>query len=111
MAVGLGHFVGLSAALLSLGLYGLLVRRHGLGLLMSAELMLGAAVLALVAFARFSYQPERPLAGQAVAAFVITVGMAQAVVGTAMVLFLMRQPRVSVRREDVTTDPARDRIG
>ncbi len=110
MQVGLAHFLVLSAALLSLGLYGLLVRRHVLALLMSAELMLGAAALALVAFARFAYEPARPLAGQAVAVFVIAAAVAHAVVGTAMVLCLVHQ-RGSVNWDGVTHAPAAARDG
>jgi NADH:ubiquinone oxidoreductase subunit K len=110
MGVGLTHFLVLSTALLVLGLYGVLVRRHALAILMSAELMLGASVLALAAFARFNYQPARPLAGQAVAIFVIGVALVQALVGTALALALPRQ-RDSVRQEGVPpTSAARDRI-
>jgi len=46
----LGHYLILSAILFSIGLFGALSRRNGVVILMSIELMLNAANLALVSF-------------------------------------------------------------
>jgi len=47
-----GYIVGLSAVLFALGVLGVLVRRNAIVMFMSVELMLNAANLALIAFAR-----------------------------------------------------------
>jgi len=89
--VGLPHFLLLSAGLFSIGVYGILARRHAVALLLSAELLLSGANIALVAFARFAYQAAQPLAGQALAAFVIAVAAGELAVGIAILLLLYRQ--------------------
>jgi NADH:ubiquinone oxidoreductase subunit K len=81
----------LSTGLFSIGIYGLLTRRHAVALLMSTQLMLAAVIIALVAFARFTYQPAQPLAGQALAVFIIGVAVAEVIVGTALARRVPRQ--------------------
>ncbi len=93
MQVGLSELLLLSAGLFSIGIYGLLARRHAVALLMSTQLMLAAVIIALVAFARFTYQPAQPLAGQALAVFIIGVALAEVIVGAALVRLLQRQRR------------------
>ena len=51
--VGLEHYLIVSAALLSLGVLGLLTRRNAVNVLMSIELILNSANINLVAFSRF----------------------------------------------------------
>lgn len=80
------HYIILSAILFCLGVAGVLVRRNALVLLMSVELMLNAANLAFLAFAR-SMGDE---AGHALAIFVMTIAAAEAAVGLALVLALFR---------------------
>ena len=46
------YLIGLSAVLFTLGVIGVLARRNALIIFMSVELMLNAANLALIAFAR-----------------------------------------------------------
>ncbi len=46
------YYLVLSAAVFCIGLFGILTRRNALYFLMSAELMLNAAVINLVAFSR-----------------------------------------------------------
>ena len=50
--VGYGHFLVLAAVLFLIGVGGVLVRRNALIILMSVELMLNAANMTLLAFAR-----------------------------------------------------------
>jgi NAD(P)H-quinone oxidoreductase subunit 4L len=78
----------LSAGLFSLGIYGALTRRNAVAILMAIELMLNAANLNLIAFARF-VDPAR-LAGHSFAVFVITVAAAEAAVGLAIVICIYR---------------------
>ena len=84
--ITLHHYIILSSILFCLGVAGVLVRRNTLVLLMSVELMLNAANLAFMAFAR-SMGDE---AGHVLAIFVMTVAAAEAAVGLALVLALFR---------------------
>src|SRR5689334_23316503 len=80
------YFVLLSGVLFTLGVIGVLVRRNAIVLFMSVELMLNAANLALVAFAR-----ERGSAdGQVLVFFVITVAAAEVAVGLALLVAIFR---------------------
>lgn len=72
----------LSAALFSIGMIGVLIRRHVLILYMSIELMLNAANLAFVAFARY----HNALDGQLFVFFSMTVAAAEVAVGLGIVV-------------------------
>ena len=94
--IGLGHYLLLAFLLFTVGAVGFLMRRNALIVLMSIELMLNAANLALVAFNR--YHPVDH-AGQVVALFVIAIAAAEAAVGLAIIVSLYRLRR-SVRTDD-----------
>ncbi len=79
-------FVLLSAVLFALGAAGVLVRRNPLVILISIELMLNAANLALVAFSRQLQNME----GQLFALMSMTVAAAEAVVGLAILVDIFR---------------------
>lgn len=96
--VPLEHVLLLAAALFGIGLYGVLVRRNMIGILMGIELMLNAANINLVAFSR--YLPHGGVAGQIFVVFTITVAAAEAAVALAIVLAIYRQ-RGSVKMDDV----------
>ena len=83
------HYLILSVVLFVLGVAGVLVRRNALILLMSIELMLNAANLALLALAR-SMGDET---GHGLALFVMVVAAAEAAVGLALVLAIFRHRR------------------
>ncbi len=85
----LNQFLLLSAALFSIGVYGVLARRNGVLVLMSIELILNAVNINLVAFAAFG----NALAGEVFALFVIAVAAAEVGVGLAMVLLIYRNNR------------------
>jgi len=76
----------LSGALFCIGVIGVLVRRNALIIFMSIELMLNAANLAFVAFARHL----NSLDGQVFVFFVITVAAAEVAVGLAIIVNLFR---------------------
>ena len=80
------YYVGLSAILFTIGALGVLIRRNPLVIFMSIELMLNAANLAFVAFARF-YQN---LNGQIFVFFVMTVSAAEVAVGLALIVTIFR---------------------
>ncbi|HEV8656509.1 MAG TPA: NADH-quinone oxidoreductase subunit NuoK [Candidatus Limnocylindria bacterium] len=95
MAVPLGAFVAVSAALFFIGAAGVLVRRNAVVILMSVELMLNATNLALVAFSRrFGSIDER---GSVFVVFIFVVAAAEVAVGLAIVLSAYRnRPTVDV---------------
>ncbi|MGH1342285.1 MAG: NADH-quinone oxidoreductase subunit NuoK [Nannocystales bacterium] len=76
----------LAFALFLIGMIGVLVRRNVLIMLMSVELMLNGANVALIAFSRLWGN----LDGQVFAMFVIGVAAAEAAVGLAIVVSLFR---------------------
>ncbi len=87
MNVGLEHFLTVGAVLFGLGVFAVMTRRNAVGLLMGVELILNAANVNFVAFARFV---EHGLDGQVVAAFVIVLAAAEAAVALAIVLAMFR---------------------
>lgn len=79
-------YVLLAHALFCLGVYGILTRRHAIGILLSIELILNAAVLNFALFSRlFSHAPA-----QVFALFIIALAACEAVVGLAIILNLSR---------------------
>ena len=82
----LNQFLVLAAVLFCIGVYGVLVRRNGVLVLMSVELMLNVVNINLVAFSADLHQA----AGQAFALFVITIAAAEVGVGLAIVLLIYR---------------------
>ena len=83
------HFVALSVILFVIGGVGVLVRRNALVVFMCVELMLNAANLAFVAFARM----HGGLDGQVIAFFVMVVAAAEVVVGLAILTSIYRTRR------------------
>ncbi len=88
MSIPLNWFLVLAAALFSIGLYGVLSRRHAIGILMGIELMLNAVNINLVAFWR--YIDPAKITGQIFALFVFTVAAAEVAVGLALVIAIYR---------------------
>src|SRR5262249_1006769 len=87
----------LSALLFGIGTTGVLIRRNILVILMSIEIMLNAANLALIAFARFTGMSD----GHVLAFFVMALAAAESGIGLAIVIALFRN------RETVDADHVR----
>ena len=85
--VGLNHFLVVSLVLFLLGLYCVLTRRNAIGILMGVELILNAANVNYVAFARYG---SAPTDGHVFAIFVIMLAAAEAAIGLAIVLGIYR---------------------
>lgn len=96
MPVPLPYYLILSAILFSLGVVGVLVRRNAIVILMSIELMLNAANLALVAFSVHLQE----LSGQVFVFLVMTVAAAEAAVGLAIIVMIFRN-KESVNVDDL----------
>ena len=80
------HYTILSAALFSIGMIGVLVRRNIIIIFMAIELMLNAVNINLVAYSK---QLEN-LVGQVFVVFVIAVAAAEAAVGLGIILAFFR---------------------
>ena len=87
-----------SHALFALGVYGILTRRHAIGLLLAVELILNAAALNFVLFGRVFAQVQ----AQAFALFIIALAACEAVVGLAIIFSLSRTAH-TVLADDVRT--------
>ena len=85
----------LSHALFSIGLFGIMTRRHAIGLLLSVELILNAAALNFVLFSRAFGHVQ----GQAFALFIIALAACEAVVGLAIIINLSRTARTVLADE------------
>jgi NADH-quinone oxidoreductase subunit K len=91
-----------AALLFGLGVYGVLVRRNAVLLLMAVEMMLGGVNLVLVT-ADATTPAVLPATGQVFALFIIVIAAAEIGVGLAIVLQLYRL-RASVAVDEVPLD-------
>lgn len=91
-------FLLVGAALFSIGLAIVLVKRHAIVVLMGVELMLNAVNINLVTFSQ--YDPNR-LQGQMLTLFVLVVAAAEATVALAIVLQVYRHFR-TVQLDELT---------
>lgn len=94
----LDHYLLVSGLLFALGLAGVMIRRNVLVILMSLEMMLNSANLALVAFSRF----KPAVQGQVFVFFLIAIAAAEVAVGLAILVALVRQ-RGSISVDDMAT--------
>ena len=88
--LSLYHFIGLSMVLFVTGAMGVLLRRNVLIVLMSLELMLNAANLALVAFSRFHAQHD----AQVAVFLIMAVAAAEVAIGLAIIVKIFRDRQV-----------------
>ena len=79
-------FVIVSVALLAIGIYGLSVKRNFIRMLFAVEIVINAANLNLVAFAR--YLPHS--GGQTLSLFSIAIAAAEVAVGLALIIVAYR---------------------
>lgn len=83
ITVGLYHYLFISTILFALGLFAVITRKNAIMVLMGIELILNAANINFVAFARygnFGFQ------GQLMALFVVILAAAEAAIALAIVL-------------------------
>nr|WP_320133141.1 NADH-quinone oxidoreductase subunit NuoK [uncultured Holophaga sp.] len=85
--VPMNHVLVISFLLFCIGAAGVLIRRNVLIVLMCVELMLNAANLNLIAFARHS----GTVAGQAFALMIMGLAAAEVAIGLALVVALYRK--------------------
>jgi NADH-quinone oxidoreductase subunit K len=95
-ATPIAYYVALSVVLFSIGAIGVLLRRNAIVIFMCIELMLNAANLAFVAFAR----QQMSVDGQVIVFFVMTVAAAEAAVGLAIIIAVFRH-RQTINADDL----------
>ena len=94
--ITLGHYLGASAVLFTVGFAGVMLRRNIIIIFMSLELMLNAASLSLVAFSRARVAGGLPnYNAQVFVFFIITVAAAEVAVGLAIIVALFRARRTT----------------
>ncbi|MBN1450134.1 MAG: NADH-quinone oxidoreductase subunit NuoK [Anaerolineales bacterium] len=93
----LSWYLILSAALFSIGLFGVLARRNAIAILLGVELMLNAVNINLVAFWRYLNPVQ--MTGQVFAIIVFAVAAAEVAVGLALVISVYRNRKTVVADE------------
>ena len=84
--VSVYYYLGLAIILFTIGTLGVLIRRNAIVVFMSVELMLNAANLAFVAFARY----WQAISGQIFVFFIMTVAAAEVAIGLALIVTIFR---------------------
>ena len=95
--VPLSWYLILSAALFSVGLFGVLSRRNAVAILLGIELMLNSVNINLAAFWR--YGNVMHMAGQVFAIIVFAVAAAEVSVGLALVISVYRRRNTVIADE------------
>lgn len=96
MSIPLNYALALAAVLFITGLAGVILRRNILIIFMSIELMLNATNLNLLAFGRYFGNVN----GQIFVFFVLVVAAAEAAVGLAILVSLVRNYKDSLNGDD-----------
>ncbi len=94
MTITPGYYLTVAAMLFTIGAVGLLIRRNPLVMFMCIELMLNAANLTFVAFAK----ALNDVGGQVIVFFTLVVAAAEVAVGLAIIVAIFR------RRPGATAD-------
>jgi NADH-quinone oxidoreductase subunit K len=92
------YYIILSVILFTLGAMGVLIRRNAIVIFMSIELMLNAANLAFVAFAR----QFQSLDGQIFVFFIMAVAAAEVAVGLALIVTIFHTKQ-SINVDDINS--------
>ena len=87
--IGLIHYLILATVLFFIGLFGVIVSRNIIKILICIELMLNAVSINFVAFA--AYSDAIKVSGMIFALFITAVSAAQVAIGIAILLFIYRQ--------------------
>jgi len=97
------YYVALSAILFALGGIGVLTRRSAIMLFLSIELMLNAANLAMIAYARqwSAVGAQHALDGQAAVFIVLAIAAAEVAVGLGILVAIFRN-RVSTDVDELS---------
>lgn len=86
LTIPLEYYLSVSAVLFVIGMVGVLTRRNAIIIFMCIEMMLNAVNLTLVSFSAYLGD----ITGQIFVFFVMTVAAAEAAIGLAIILALLR---------------------
>jgi NADH-quinone oxidoreductase subunit K len=92
------YYLALAIVLFVIGALGVLVKRNAIVVFMSIELMLNAANLVFVAFARY----WQSLNGQIFVFFIMTVSAAEVAIGLALIVTIFRT-KASIDVDQIST--------
>jgi NADH-quinone oxidoreductase subunit K len=92
------YYLGLAVILFTLGALGVLIRRNAIVIFMSIELMLNAANLVFVAYARY----WQSMNGQIFVFFIMTVAAAEVAIGLALIVTIFRT-KASIDVDQIST--------
>ena len=96
--VPLSWYLMLAAALFGIGLFGVLVRRNAIAVLLGIELMLNAVNINLVSFWRYS-DVLTSMSGKVFSIIVFAVAAAEVSVGLALVISVYRRRNTVIADE------------
>ena len=97
MSASLQSYLILSSALFAMGIFGLLMRRNLVAMLISLELVLNSASLNFVAINRFCLADKA--LGQVFVIFIVALAAAEVCIALSLILWLYRK-KESVNIED-----------
>ncbi len=87
--MSLNNCLILSTILLCIGVFGVITRRNFIGILLSIEIILNAANINFIAFARFS--ADDSIAGAIFPVFVMAISACEMAVALAIIIAMFRQ--------------------
>jgi NADH-quinone oxidoreductase subunit K len=93
--VPLAAYLGLSMFMFCTGVVGVVIRRNPIVIFMCIELMLNAANLAFITFARYNFAPkgglkESAMAGPMMVIFIMAVAATEVAVGLGIIMAIYR---------------------
>ncbi len=99
--VSLSWYLILAAVIFLIGVYGVIVRKNSIAILMSVELMLNAVNINILAFWHYNTQLNGVIdvSGMVFAAIVIIAAAAEAAVGFALIISVFRRKNSVVAAE------------
>lgn len=97
--ISLNHFLVVSTIMFFIGIYGFIVRRNLITILMSIELILNSVCINFAAF-NYYLHPEN-LSGHFFVIFIISVAAAEAAMAIAIILSIYRQFK-SINIEEIS---------
>ena len=103
MSQSLSSYLIISSALFSLGVFGLLMRRNLVAMLISLELILNSVNINFIAFNKFCLADKS--LGQVIVIFVIALAAAEVCIGLSLILWLYR------KKESINIEEARELEG
>jgi NADH:ubiquinone oxidoreductase subunit K len=101
--LGLFHYLILSAILFCIGLFGVMVSRNLIRVLMCSEIMLNAVNINFIAFS--NYVDISSMSGNVFALFVMAIAVCEVGVGLIILMALMKNSKnIDVNKQDLLKD-------